>query len=351
MSSTPLQRRRSYSERVYGFLLLAHPRGFRDAYAREMVQTFRDCYRDAREQRGAPGVALLWVSLLGDLARAAAGERLRAVWSWFQRLLGLEHRQLAFSAAPAFAVAVRSDIGRVRVRNEDRGAYVIPEDVALFADKGALFVVADGMGGHALGDVASDLAVQTVQRCYYQRRDGGDVAAALVGAVQDAHAAIQRQAPPDVLMGTTCVAAVIRGDTAYVANVGDSRAYLVRDGAIRQISRDHSLVAELVRAGFLTEEQARTHEQRNLIYRSLGCPGEVEVDLFAEPVREGDTLVLCSDGLSALVEDDELRSVVEEREPEESVRVLIERANERGGPDNITAVVARVGGESATKGA
>ena len=349
MSSTPLrqlrQRERVF-ERVYRFLLLAHPRSFRDVYAQEMVQTFRDCYRDALQQGGALAVVRLWASLFYDLAVAAPAGRLRAAGAWLKRLLGLEPRQLRFSGYPAFEVAYRTDIGRVRERNEDCGTYVIPQDADLFADKGALFVIADGMGGHALGDVASDLAVRTVRETYYQQRTE-NIAEALATAVREAHAAIQRQAPPDVTMGSTCVAAVVQGETAYVANVGDSRAYLVRDGQIRQISRDHSLVAELVRSGLLTEEQARTHHQRNIIYRSLGCPGVVEVDLFTEPVREGDTLVLCSDGLSALVEDDELCAVVEACEPEESVRTLIERANERGGPDNITAVVARVGGDHA----
>ena len=344
MSPTPHRRRECLSERVYRLLLLAHPRSFRDAYAREMIQTFRDCYRVARERDGVLGVAWLWSGLLSDLAVAATAQRLRALGAWLQRVLGPAPQPLAFSGYPAFEVALRTDIGRVRERNEDCGTYVIPEDAALFADKGALFVIADGMGGHALGDVASDLAVRTVQSAYYGQ-ERGDVPSALTAAIREAHAAIQRHAPPDVLMGTTCVAAVIQGETVYVANVGDSRAYLVRDGSIRQISRDHSLVAELVRAGLLSKEQARTHEQRNLIYRSLGGAGEVEVDIFIEAVREGDTLVLCSDGLSALVEDDELCAIVESREPEESVRTLIERANERGGPDNITAVVAHVNGD------
>lgn len=340
MSSKPLRQRVRFAERLYRCLLLAHPRAFRESYGQEMIQTFRDCYRDAYGQGGAVGVARLWAGLLHDLAVAAATQRLRALVVRLQRLFAQEP-QLRFSGVPAFEVALRTDIGRVRARNEDCGTYVIPDDADTFADKGALFVIADGMGGHAMGDVASDIAVRTVRETYYQHSEG-DIATALTAAMREAHAAIQRQAPPDVVMGSTCVAAVIQGETAHVANVGDSRAYLVHDGQIRQISHDHSLVAELVRAGLLTEEQARTHEQRNLIYRSLGCPGEVEVDLFTEQVCEGDTLVLCSDGLSALVEDDELRTVVETSEPEESVRTLIERANERGGPDNITAVVARV---------
>ncbi|HLZ22828.1 MAG TPA: Stp1/IreP family PP2C-type Ser/Thr phosphatase [Ktedonobacterales bacterium] len=341
MSSKPIRQRARFAERIYRCLLLAHPRAFRESYGQEMIQTFRDCYRDAHEQGGAMGVARLWAGLLHDLAVAGATHRLRALVARFQRLFAPEPQHLRFSGIPAFEVALRTDIGRVRERNEDCGTYVIPEDAETFAGKGALFVIADGMGGHAMGDIASDIAVRTVREAYYQHSEG-DIAAALTAAIREAHAAIQRQAPPDVVMGSTCVAAVIQGETAYVANIGDSRAYLVRDGQIRQISRDHSLVAELVRAGLLTEEQARTHEQRNLIYRSLGRAGDVEVDLFTEQVRDGDILVLCSDGLSALVEDDELRAVVETCEPEESVRTLIERANGRGGPDNITAVVARV---------
>lgn len=341
MSSSHIQQRERIAVRVYRTLLLAHPRSFRDAFELEMVQTFRDCYRDALEQAEASGIARLWAGLLYDLAKAAATERLRLLVVRIQRVFGAERQQMRLSVAPAFEVALRSDIGRVRARNEDCGAYVIPEDAETIADKGALFVIADGMGGHAMGDVASDIAVQTVREAYY-RHSAGDVTTALADALREAHAAIQRQAPPDVIIGSTCVAAVIQGETAYVANVGDSRAYLVRDGQIRQISRDHSLVAELVRAGLLTEEEARTHEQRNLIYRSLGGSGDVEVDLFTEEVRGGDTLVLCSDGLSTLVEDDELRVIVETSEPEAGVRTLIERANERGGTDNITAVVARV---------
>ena len=335
------QRRERFAVHFYRFLLLVYPRSFRDAFGCEMVQTFRDCYRDALQQDGALGAVRLWGGLLADLMVATVTERMRVLVAQLQRLFGPEPQRLRFSGVPAFEVALRTDIGRVRARNEDRGDYVIPDDAGTFANKGALFVIADGMGGHAMGDVASDIAVRTVREAYYQHTTG-DVATALAAAIREAHAAIQRQTPADVTMGSTCVAAVILGETAYVANVGDSRAYLVREGQIRQISRDHSLVAELVRAGLLTEEQARTHEQRNLIYRSLGCAGDVEVDLFTEPVCAGDTLVLCSDGLSALVEDDELRAVVETCAPEDCVRTLIERANERGGPDNITAVVAHV---------
>jgi serine/threonine protein phosphatase PrpC len=241
-------------------------------------------------------------------------------------------------------VAQLTDVGRRREHNEDNMAYVIPKDPQVMAYKGALFIVADGMGGHAAGEVASEIAVDTVSNAYYQD-DNDDVAASLLQAIRRANAAIHQRAGENMLrsgMGTTCVAAVLRGNMAYVANVGDSRAYLVRRAYIRQVSQDHSWVAEQVRAGLVTEEQARTHTQRNVITRSLGTQPEVEIDLFREVLEEGDTLLLCSDGLSGMVSDDELQQTAEQFVPQESVYHLIERANENGGSDNITAVVARV---------
>ncbi len=241
-------------------------------------------------------------------------------------------------------VAQLTDVGRKREHNEDNMAYVIPKDAQVMARKGALFIVADGMGGHAAGEVASEIAVDTISTAYYQE-DHDDVAVALLHAIKRANALIYQRAAENMLrsgMGTTCVAGVLRGNMAYVANVGDSRAYLMRKGHAKQISQDHSWVAEQVRVGLLTEEQARTHAQRNVITRSLGTQQEVEVDVFAEPLEEGDVLLLCTDGLSGLVNDEEMRAIIERFPPQESVYHLIERANENGGPDNITAIVIAV---------
>lgn len=241
-------------------------------------------------------------------------------------------------------VAQLTDVGRKRDHNEDNMAYVIPKDPQVMAYKGALFIVADGMGGHAAGEVASEIAVDTVSNAYYQD-DNDDVRTSLLQAIRRANAAIHQRAAENMLrsgMGTTCVAAVLRGNVAYIANVGDSRAYLVRKAQIRQVSQDHSWVAEQVRAGLLTEEQARTHAQRNVITRSLGTQPEVEIDFFQEFLEEGDSLILCSDGLSGLVNDEELQRTVEQFGPRESVYHLVERANENGGPDNITAIVAHI---------
>jgi len=241
-------------------------------------------------------------------------------------------------------VAQLTDVGRKREHNEDNMAYHVPPDVDVMARKGALFIVADGMGGHAAGEVASEIAVDTVSDAYYQD-DVDDVSASLVRAIKRANASIHQRAAENMLrsgMGTTCVAAVLRGDMAYIANVGDSRAYLIRGGNVRQVSQDHSWVAEQVRAGLLTEDQARTHAQRNVITRCLGTQADVEIDVFTERLKEGDTLVLCSDGLSGLISDEDMRRIVSQFVPQESVYHLVERANDNGGPDNITAIVVHV---------
>ncbi len=241
-------------------------------------------------------------------------------------------------------VAQLTDVGRKREHNEDNMAYVIPRDPQVMTKKGALFIVADGMGGHAAGEVASEIAVDTVSSVYYQD-DSEDVAVSLLLAIKRANAAIHQRAAENMSrsgMGTTCVTAVLRGDMAYIANVGDSRAYLIRGGQVKQVSQDHSWVAEQVRAGILTEDQARTHAQRNVITRCLGTQADVEIDVFAEPIVEGDSLVLCTDGLSGLISEDDLQRIVNQFVPQESVYHLVERANENGGPDNITAIVMRV---------
>jgi serine/threonine protein phosphatase PrpC len=241
-------------------------------------------------------------------------------------------------------VAQLTDVGRKRPHNEDNMAYVIPKDMQVMTRKGALFIVADGMGGHAAGEVASEIAVDTVSNVYYQD-DNDDVLTALLHAIRRANALIHQRAAEDMLrsgMGTTCVAAVLRGRTAFIANVGDSRAYLIRHGMIKQVSQDHSWVEEQVRAGLLTRDQARSHAQRNVITRCLGTQADVEIDVFTEALEEGDSLILCTDGLSGLISEEELRTTVEQYAPQESVYHLVERANENGGPDNITAIVIRV---------
>jgi len=255
--------------------------------------------------------------------------------------------QNAFPNGVQLLAACSSDAGNVRRSepNEDCTLVLLLQRVyESIATPAGVFIVADGMGGHAAGEVASEIAVDTVSYAYYQE-DGDDIAASLVHAIKRANTLIHQRAAENMLrsgMGTTCVAGVLRGGVAYIANVGDSRTYLVRHGQVRQVSQDHSWVAEQVRAGLLSEEQARSHAQRNVITRCLGTQADVEVDIFAEPLEEGDSFVLCSDGLSGFVSDDDLRAIVNQYVPQESVYHLVERANENGGPDNITAIVVRV---------
>jgi serine/threonine protein phosphatase PrpC len=237
-----------------------------------------------------------------------------------------------------------TDIGRRRERNQDNVTHFVPEDAEVLARRGALFVVCDGMGGHAAGEIASEIAVNTIREVYFEdTRD--DVVTALSRAVRAANNAIfehAREHQTHSGMGTTCVALALVGGRGFFANVGDSRAYLVRDGVMRQVTLDHSWVAEQVRAGILTDQQARVHAHRNVITRSLGTQPEVVADLFIEDMREGDHVLLCSDGLHGYVTEEDILDSIKQMEPDDSAHHLIDMANGNGGPDNITAVVVRL---------
>ncbi|GHO43864.1 Stp1/IreP family PP2C-type Ser/Thr phosphatase [Ktedonospora formicarum] len=241
-------------------------------------------------------------------------------------------------------VASRTDTGRKRSLNEDNLLAIVPEDPTALCERGALLIVADGLGGHARGEVASDMVINAVNKFYYADQDHEeDIAQSLKLAISQANIELFKRAVQEGNdMGTTCVACVVQGEQAYFANVGDSRAYIVRDGSARQVTQDHSWVAEQVRVGLITEAQARVHPQRNVILRSLGIDPGVGIDLFTEQLQDGDTLLLCSDGLSGMVEDAKIAEIIAAYEPAESVDKLIEQANAEGGLDNITAIVARV---------
>jgi serine/threonine protein phosphatase PrpC len=238
----------------------------------------------------------------------------------------------------------RTDVGRKRSNNQDNLAQRVPEDPAELERDGALFVVADGMGGYAAGEVASAVAVETIAKTYFVAANG-EALQGLAQAIKDANESIlamAREKPSYQGMGTTIVVAVICQGILYVANIGDSRAYLFRKGRMRQITEDHSWVAEQVRAGVLTPEQARNHIHRNVITRSLGTQSSVVADVFVEPVHEGDILLMCSDGLHGYVNDATIADVVLRYEPDEAARRLIDLANEAGGPDNITVSIVRI---------
>jgi protein phosphatase len=220
-----------------------------------------------------------------------------------------------------------------------------------------LFIVADGLGGAAAGEVASRMAVQTVfdtlrSRVGGSASDPARFATALRDATLAANEAIHQHALRHRElhgMGTTITAAALLGDTLFVAQVGDSRAYIIRDGAAQQITKDQSLMQKLVEAGEITPEQAELSARRNIILQALGPETNVKIDLTHQLLRRGDMLVLCSDGLFGQVRGDEIAQVAATATDLDALcREVINRANERGGPDNITVVAARFDGSGLT---
>ena len=241
--------------------------------------------------------------------------------------------------------SLRTDVGCVREINEDSGKYVQPSNPEVLASKGMLFVVADGMGGHSAGEVASSIAVETVSRVYYDDKSDPEEALkkAFRQANRDIHAVSVKSASLSG-MGTTCTALVLRDGTALSAHVGDSRLYLVRDGRIYVMTEDHSAVMEMVKRGLISLEEARHHPDKNIILRAVGSQPDVEVSSWEEPfpVKASDQFILCSDGLYDLVEDEEIKEAVMGSEPHTACERLISLAKERGGHDNITVGIIRL---------
>lgn len=240
--------------------------------------------------------------------------------------------------------AGQTDVGCQRKVNQDALGNLAHEHAARADDLGLLYVVADGMGGHARGEVASALAVENIFARYYAADPADHPEKTLARVLVETNTAVHAAGSSDDgnHMGTTVTAALLRGDRLYVGNIGDSRTYRLRDGELRQLSRDHSLIDEQVRSGLLTEEQARSSNIRNVITRALGYRAAVEPDTFVFSVRPGDVLLLCSDGLHGLVEDAELARILQAQPLGQAVASLIELARQRGGHDNITALALRV---------
>jgi len=247
--------------------------------------------------------------------------------------------------------AAKTDVGMKRTHNEDYYTFLKDEN---------LFIVADGMGGHASGEVASKLAADTVVEFYHRTTDEeitwpykmdrqlSYIENRLVCGIKLANWRVFEAATRDARfkgMGTTIVSCLISGDRAYVAHVGDSRGYVVkRDGTIRQITRDHSLLEDYKEAKpDMTEEEQRNFPHKNVITRALGMRDSVQVDVKQYPIDDGDTLLLCCDGVSGMIEDPALGRIVFENggNVEQAVGELVDTANKNGGVDNITAILLR----------
>jgi protein phosphatase len=233
----------------------------------------------------------------------------------------------------AISAGAASDAGMVRVGNED--AYLVAPP---------LYVVADGMGGHRAGEVAARLAVTTLAT--RAPAIGSADASMLVEAMHEANGIILRSSQEDerlLGMATTCTAALVRGRVARIAHVGDSRAYLFHAGRLTQLTDDHSVVAQLVREGYLTPDEAAIHPRRNVIMRALGSIEDVEIDTAEAVLEAGDRLLLCSDGLTNCLNDAAILALLADgRDAQSTAERLVKRANAAGGPDNITVVVIDV---------
>ena len=231
----------------------------------------------------------------------------------------------------ALPVGSRTDVGCMREHNEDS-----------LLIKAPLYVIADGMGGHAAGEVASEIAIQTLDVAQITKLDPDALRRAVIEAnsliIDGARKGLGRRG-----MGTTLTAAVIDGSQLLVAQVGDSRAYLLQSGRLRQITRDHSLVGELLATGQITEEEARYHPNRSVITRALGSDPSVQPDLYEMRLHEGERLLLCSDGLNGMLEDEHIERILNQcADPQDAADALVQATNDAGGYDNVTVIVVDI---------
>lgn len=245
---------------------------------------------------------------------------------------------------PGIELTNLTDAGCEHEENEDSFCYFEPENDEKFAKKGRLAVVADGMGGHEGGQVASHLAVEVVRDVYFESPAQPEIA--LLEAFQAAHEAIRQcaAAHPSLRgMGTTCTAFALRGGRLYFAHVGDSRLYRINRLAITRLTQDHSYVNQLVQEGVLRPEEAEKHPDRHILLTALGSDFAVPVEIPEAPLelQPEDSLLLCTDGLHAVVSEEEIFAVVT-RKPEAACRELLQLAKHRGGPDNITLQIVRL---------
>jgi serine/threonine protein phosphatase PrpC len=247
---------------------------------------------------------------------------------------------------PRVKFVARSEIGHARENNEDKFDFYEPDEEPLLAARGSVYLVCDGMGGHNAGQIASELAAKQFLHAYYHL--GGTAQEAARHAILQAHHYIAEMAskiPSRYGMGTTLTALILKQDEGILAHVGDSRCYRLREGVFEQLSRDHTLVARLVEQGVIPPEQARYHPQRNVIRQAVGVadpsePLEPDIETFA--LQAGDLYLLCSDGLTDMVDDAEIEAILRDEPPTRAAWRLVDRALANGGRDNITVVLLHI---------
>lgn len=237
-----------------------------------------------------------------------------------------------------------SDVGKMRNINQDAVYYVDDEKLPLY-------MVADGMGGHKSGEYASNLSIHVISRLYNEKREemvSGELE--IPKFINDAFKAanetiVKEGADDDTIrkMGTTLTMILVKDGEAYIGHIGDSRAYMIRESEIVQLTHDHSLVAELLRSGSITESEARVHPQKNVITKALGTDSEINPDIYTKELKKDDILFLCTDGLTNMIEDADIKKrILMATELQEVCVMLTNEANELGGPDNITILMAKI---------
>ncbi len=240
--------------------------------------------------------------------------------------------------------AGKTDLGRVRENNEDKFETYVPEDEGTLARRGSVFLVCDGMGGHAAGQIASELAAKTFIDVYLHH-PSSEAAIAMLSGVQAANRFVTdvgTALPSRKGMGCTLTGIIVLQDEVYTVNVGDSRVYRLRNGELLQLTYDHTYVDEMVRAGMISPADAETHPQRHVLTRAIGGGGEVLPDIESHDLRAGDVFLLCSDGLTNHVSDDGLADALRSSGPSEAAWKLIGQALLGGGSDNATVLIVRV---------
>ncbi|MBN9501953.1 MAG: serine/threonine-protein phosphatase [Armatimonadetes bacterium] len=250
----------------------------------------------------------------------------------------------SLTVRPRVTVACKTDLGRVRENNEDKFEYYIPEEESTLASRGMVFLVCDGMGGHAAGQIASELTAKTFIEVYLNH-PATEPTVAMAGAVAAANRFVldvARAVPARRGMGTTLSGLMVIQDKAYTVQVGDSRVYRLRAGELTPLTHDHTWIEEAVRLGTLTYAEAENHPYKHVLTRAVGTEGEVTPDIEGHDLKPGDTFLLCSDGLLNHVNDEQISDVMRACAPAEAAWKLVAMALLGGGSDNTTVLIVRI---------